>query len=258
MLGSTFQGADPWNVGWTYLAGIAVLVGSGGIVWNQVVSKVAERRKSRSLTTFNDHLHGIHQSIEDLLRSRRDFHAREVFFKAVVRQASQMFNLDGVRVCVYELESADLDDTSTVDEVSSPVYLRLATSAGRADPPREEFRTDTDHGNAAVMAAQGYTPICVHDVRKSTQAVDRPAGAAWHSFFMVPLRGAGGLSRGMLTVDTRERTKFTVEDTSIAGTIAKLIVLGLDEIATSAGDTKPEVSEVKDKLASLGDGPPTK
>lgn len=234
------------------------LLWTGGVVWlsgitlgifNQVVNKKRERKRARDLTGFNDDLSDVHKAVADLVRSERDSIARKAFFSAVVNKASALFSLEGVRVCVYELEDVD------VDVERSDNYLKLIDHGGRSDEPRVEFRTDTVHGRAAVTLAQGTSHICVPDPKRSTHAVERSPQAVWQSFFAVPLRD-NHTPRGLLTVDTRKRSAFTEEDVAIARTVGAFIVLGMSELVGAAIDTRPEVKQAIDQLQNESDDAP--
>lgn len=239
-LGLNLRSAEPWGQPATWIGGIVALLGIVGSVSIQVEARRRNKRGSQDVVKFNDALSDLHDTLADLLRSERDDEARKVFFKTVVRLCPNLFAMSGVRVCIYELEAGE-------SEESDEIYLRLITSAGRRDQPRREFRGDTEHGRAAIAAAQRNEPICVHDPARTDHPVQRDEKAIWKSFFLTPLRDESR-HRGILTVDTRETTNFTYEDLAIAETVARLIVLGMTELVGAARETQPEVEQAMTRI----------
>lgn len=233
------------SVGFWWCGGIVVIL--GGIALTAVNQVLAHRRESSravGLTVYNDSLSDLHKAIEDLLRSSRDPFHRSIFFTAVVRSASSLMPQDGMRVCVYELDSSEGESASAGGET----YLRLVDSGGRSDQPRKEFLPSTPHGAAAIEAAQGRTPVCVHDWEATDHRVQRESGSVWQAFIAVPLH-SGTEPLGLLTFDTRAKTTFTEEHAAIAQTAAFLVALGMTELADGATVTADEVRDVHSLLA---------
>ena len=237
---------DPRFLNLAWLSALAWLVGIGVAVSNQVVNKRRERKGAGDLTGFNDNLSDVHKAIADLLKSKRDGAARDAFFGTMVRKANSLFQLDGVRVCVYELEE-DQPENKGEDPT---IILRLIASGGRSDDPRGEFTRETLHGSAAIDVSLGTSYVSVSDPHNSDHPVQRDPNAEWRSFFAVPLRDKHK-PRGLLTIDTRTPTQFRDEDVAIARTIGGLLVLGMSELLEAAVETLPEVTKAMELLAEL-------
>jgi hypothetical protein len=225
--------------GWAALG----LGGLGCIAVAQYMSLRNRSRETASLQRFNDELGGLYRAFGELARSRKRRQQRDEFFKAAVRQGHALLPLTGARVCVYILDSND-------DETGTP-YLKLVDFAGRADQPRAEFSPDTVHGKALIDAAIAMEQITVSRRETSPVPLDYSDGSVWRSFFVVPLVDFNHSSRGVLCVDTRERTQFTEVEVAIARNLASLIVIGLGELYDAAVDTQPEVSELLRTLERL-------
>lgn len=236
------------SVGFWYCVGVAAILGGIALTAvNQVQSNRREQRRSVGLTAYNDALSGLHKAVGDLLRSDRDPTSGAVFFKSVVASASSLLPQESVRVCVYALDSNEGDNST--NEPSA--YLKLVDYGGRSDQPRKEFLPSASHGLAAVLVAQGRTPVCVHDWKNTQHDIQRESGSAWEAFISVPIR-LGSESLGLLSFDTRTKTDFTAEHAAIARTAAFLVALGMRRLADSAAATTQEVKNVRTALAGAG------
>lgn len=236
---------------WVWGGALGLFLGVGLTIATQVNASKREKMRRKGVINFNDALSDVQRAVATLLRSRSDREAKERFFSTVVTKGSALFSIDGVRVCIYELDEAD-------EEAADKQYLRLVDFGGRPDEPRTEFRADTEHGKAAIKLANGTTHVRIPDPKRSKYPVDRHPSAIWKSFAAVPLRDQHS-PRGMLTVDTREKTVFTTEDMVVAQTLGTFLVLGMTELAEAANETAPEMKAAADRLHRLrqndrGDG----
>ncbi|OUE23617.1 GAF domain-containing protein [Clavibacter michiganensis] len=242
-LGYALRATEPLGEPLLTLGIIGTFGGIGLGIAVQASSKRNETKRAKGITLFNDSLSSIHSALSTLLKSKRGNEERKVFFDAIVHGADKLFSLEGVRVCIYELDSRESEDGPVGDDE----YLRLVGKGGRADLARESFENTSPHGKSAINAAKGTGAICVHDPDNSDHVVKREPNASWKSFFLIPLRGSGS-SRGMLTIDTRGRTRFTAEDVAVGQTVARLVVLGMEELVEAATETRPEVTRAVSDL----------
>lgn len=249
-LGSAGLGASI-SVGlsfWILMSAVVVVGGVFLVAWPQVKSRGREKRRARAVTDFNDGLSSLYSALSRFLRVAPTQEAREAFFKSTLEAATGLFAMDGIRVCVYILDS---DDDLDGDKDR---FLRLEDSAGRSDPPRRQFMPGTEHGDALIDATVAGRQVTVHS-RENTGdfKIDYHSGTVWRSFFTIPLSWKDAAVGGVLTVDRREETKFTSEDITIGWTVARLLLIGLDKLYGAAKNTGPEVSEAMDKLNAVGE-----
>lgn len=241
------NGNEGWGAGLLLAAGVASTLGGAILVARlQHRSNRAARQSAMDLTKYNDALSGLHKAVGRLLNSDSSEQARREFFRAVVGSASQLFPLEGVRVCVYELDSADDNPDKDQDDQAA---LKYVDSGGRHDEPRKEFTSDSDHGRKAIETAQGTQHRCVVSAEGMSD-VDRPAGSMWRSFMQVPLR-LNGQALGLLSVDCRDKVKFTKDHVTIAHAAAALIVLGMNGVKLAADDFKPELDKTMARIEEL-------
>lgn len=225
--------------------GVALIIcGAILVVWQQRALHKAIQRDNLSVRNYNDALSGLHRAVSNLLTGRSENADRKEFFRAVVSAASHLFPFQGVRVCVYQLEGAE----SEADE-NKLEALRYVASGGRHDEPRREMTAATKHGQASIKIAKGTQYRCVEDPRSSDE-VDYPRGTTWESFLQVPLL-LEGRSLGLLSIDTREKVRFSDQHVSIAQAAASLIVLGMTELIRAAEETAPEVRGVQELLRQI-------
>lgn len=236
-----------WAAGLLLATGVASTLGGAILVARlQHLSNKAARQSAMDLTKYNDALSGLHKAVGRLLNSDSSEQARREFFHSVVGSTSRLFPLEGVRVCVYELDSAD--DNPDKDEADQAA-LKYVDSGGRHDEPRKEFTNDSEHGRKAIETAQGTQHRCVVSA-EGMPDVDRPTGSSWQSFMQVPLR-LNGKALGLLSVDCRDRVEFTKDHVTIAHAAAALIVLGMNGVKLAAADFKPELDETMARIEEL-------
>lgn len=236
---------------------LSVLAGFTLTVTNQVrtkrQAKQDEKKRTRHLMRFNDHLSSVIGVFVELLQSDNDKDASDRFFSSAVREARNLVSLEGVRICVYELELKETygRPSSEADEVQKEEQVKYSlvkkAFGGRADPPRGSFTQDTEHGQAVVKVALGTTAVPISDPTGGKMVVDRAADAVWSSTLLVPLMDEHG-PKGLLMIDTREPVVFTPEDVTIGWTIATIISLGMGSLVRGGKETEIEVS---DALAQL-------
>lgn len=236
-----------WLAGALLVVGIITMLAGAAIVAHlQYLSNRDARKSAADLTKYNDALSSLHKAVGRLLDSDLSDSDRREFFRSVVVTASHLFPLEGVRVCVYELDTADDDPEKDKDDQTA---LNYVDSGGRHDEPRKKFTNDSEHGRRAIETAQGTQYRCVDSVADRDD-VDRPPGSTWQSFMQVPLQ-LNGKALGLLSVDCRERVSFTKDHVTIARTAAALIVLGMNEVKRAADDPKPELAETLARLKEL-------
>jgi len=230
---------------WILFCAIFVLAGIGLVVWPQVVARGREERRAHAVTSFNDGMSSLYSALARFLRAEPTKSSQEVFFRSSLEAAAGLFALDGIRVCVYILDSDDGEKEG--------LFLRLADSAGRNDAPRDLFEPGTDHGDALIKATIERRQLNMHSRDDPGFPIDFHSGTVWRSFFTIPLGWKDADVAGVLTVDRREETKFTSEDITVGFTVARLLVIGLDRLYGAAKDTAPEVSEALFKLGAEDD-----
>lgn len=194
------------------------------------------KRIQGTLETFNHALGDTVRALGYLIDSTKGPDDRQAFFRSMVAEAKAVVPLSSPRVCVYELEAGE-------SETDSKDYLRLTAFGGRLDPPRNSFASDTAWGQDAIDVARGTATRCVDDHRHSHIEVQRDPDALWHSFMMVPLH-VDNVPRGLLTIDTTKKTRFSLEQIAVARTVGKFIEMGMKGVYDAAQDTRPEVREV--------------
>lgn len=236
--------SDGWTAGvWLTSAVVATLLGLGlgAYLQNRIVRTVNSAGASR--TEFIDALSSLHAAMATLLQSDQREPDRKEFYRSVVNSTSSLFGLKGVRICVYELDSAD-------ENANEPV-LRFVAHGGRSEEPRECFTNDTDHGRAAIEIALNSQHRVVN---RSTgfKNVERRPGSEWQAFMQVPLR-LNGKALGLLSIDTRDDVVFTYDHVAVARTAASFIVAGMMVVKQAAEDTRPELKDVMEQLESLPD-----
>lgn len=149
-------------------------------------------------------------------------------------------------MCVYELD-ADESQHSDGDGRYAGEFLRLVGHGGRSDPPRSTFTNADDHGKAALSNTKSRVPRCVEKPESAGFSVERDPDALWHSFILVPLH-VDGKPRGMVTIDTPERTAFTDDHVAVAMTLARFIEIGMKNLSAAADETASEVRAAIDRL----------
>lgn len=232
---------------WCLLA-VAGMAGTvGAQLWTKHADADLDRRRSRHLTSFNDHLVAVISTVSELLASKRDADAGEHFFRSLLREGVHLFGYNGVRLCVYRLEEREVEPSAKGEEAW---FLRLIQHAGRGDKPRQDFVPDNGFGSATIMAARGDKPIRVPDPSSPPFEVDWDENAIWQSFLLVPLRGPID-HIGCLMIDTRECVTWTAEDVSIGLTIANLLTIGMSEMRKGGRDPAPELAVLFQELAEL-------
>lgn len=169
------------------------------------------------------------------------------FFRDLVRAAPGVFGGDSVRVCVYRLDDADSTDTDAGERSDENKYLTRADYHGRLDVPREEFRGDTRHGAALLKVARGNDPVCVPDYRMDDPPIyfERGEGARWQSFMVLPLRD-GQEPAGLLMVDFDHVSDFGNREMDFGLALARIVGLGVSEVARGGTDPKPEVRAISE------------
>jgi hypothetical protein len=225
---------------------LIALLGLVLLAATQFLASRREKQRNIEVVKFNNALSGLHDALADLVKSDKDMDARREFFRAAVRQGTSLLPFDGVRVCVYELDAKEEEDTE--DESR---YLKLVEFSGRPDSPRPAFMPDTSHGWALIEAALNQTQVTVSDRKNTSVPIDYNDGTVWRSYFVVPLVDSSHRSRGVLTVDTQDPARFSILDVTVARTLARLIVIGMDELYGAAKNPGPEVSGVEAKLKEL-------
>jgi transcriptional regulator with GAF, ATPase, and Fis domain len=236
------------------LAAVALAIVQG----STATANIRERRNQ--LRDYNHRLVDTIRVLGDLPDAANGAKARRDFLETVTREAKSIMALDGQRICVYELDSAD---RHSAERDSAPdagdeedEFLRLIAFAGRADHPRERFTADTPYGADAIANAMGNTARCYDKAEKPSFNVDRDPDSPWQSFLAVPLH-VDHKPRGLMTIDTTLSMKFTSDHIAIAMTIGRFIEIGLKSSYAAAVETAPEVQNVQARLAELGAESPT-
>jgi transcriptional regulator with GAF, ATPase, and Fis domain len=248
---------DPDGVGASPYLYVGIVLGVGAVVLTVVQGAAATasiRASRRQISDFNHKLVDTIKVLGDLPEAENGPKARRDFLHAVTREAKSIMDLPGQRICVYELDSAD-DEQSSGDDQGAR-FLRLIAYAGRADQPRERFTTEDQHGADAIANAMSNTAQCYDRAEKPSFVVNRDPNAPWRSFIAVPLH-VDHRPRGLMTIDTTLAMKFTSDHIATAMTIGRFIEIGLKSSYSAAVETAPEVRDVKARLALAVDERPS-
>lgn len=256
------DGSEPAGANFLLLSwGVAALLGSFTLnavnqAKNRNHAKAIEKNRGTQLTKFNDEISSVIGVFIEYLESDKSELASARFFASAVREARHLVSYPSVRICVYQLEIQDVDESVKAVGVGGAMpdkpqqLLVLKAFGGRADQPRPRFTPDTEHGADVIGIAQGTIAVPISDPKSAKINVDRSDDAVWCSALLVPLLKDGD-SQGVIMIDTRDQVEFTFEDVSIGWTIATMIALGISSMLSGGRDTRPEMEEVKLLLAGL-------
>lgn len=234
-----------WASPWAWAAGAALLA-AALVTYKQGTSALSALRDSRGrITDFNYSLVDTIKALGEL-PDKGGPEARKQFFDTVIREAKSIMKLEGQRVCVYELDSAD-GDAGEGDRL-----LRLVDHGGRPDYPREEFTSADEHGRAAIANATANVTQCYDSLEKPFVVSKHPR-APWKSFIVVPLH-VDKKPRGMMTIDTTKDMCFTSDHIAVATTIGCLIEIGLKSSYSAAVETSMDVRATQQLLATIESG----
>lgn len=253
-LGSVSWFPTSWGV-------LLILVGISFNIANTRHTKaklaVLEQKRNAHLTRFNDELASVISVFVELLRSEKDEESSKRFFSSAVRESRHLIGYPGTRVCVYQLELQEVDDSADAPAVDEEVWLLVRKAyGGRADPPRLNFTPDTDWGKTVIDIAKGTTAVPIPDPAEKDFHINRNSDAVWCSTLLVPLK-YDHENKGILMIDTRDPVDFTNEDISVGWTIASIIALGMGSLVTGGQDTSGGVAELRQALEGLPADPPT-
>lgn len=226
----------------TWLALLLIIISLALSGWSGKRSSKARRQQSASLTRFSHSLADTISVLRSLTEDGSSYLAKRRFFESMVREGKSLMPIEAPRICVYELDSMEVDSGPSQ-------FLKLTAFGGRSDRPRNEFTAENEHGRVAIEAARSASHKCVDSVDGAGKDIQRHPDAVWESFMIVPLR-SNQQPWGMLTIDTTKRTRFTTEHIAVAQLLARFIELGLADVEEAANDTAPEVAEVQNLLRS--------
>lgn len=217
-------GGSPWITAGALTVALGVVLN----VANQIVRGRATTREAidrkKNLTRFNDELSDLIDSVMILNQSSKGRSDATDFFKSMLKSARHLTPLDGARLCVYKFDRRDTEEP----EAESDKFLKLAASSGRGDLPREDFVPNDEHGQALIDIANGTRAYPVTNPDVSELAIDWSEDTIWKSFLAVPIRGQGSRAHGVLLIDTRDETEWTLEHVSIGWTISRFLSIGMD------------------------------
>lgn len=131
-------------------------------------------------------------------------------------------------------EPATADVRATFYELVGGHLLRRRT-AGRADTPRPDFRSDRSyHDHEAIRLAHGEHPLIVHDLHEAPPAHFQDSkGRTYRSFIAAPVR-AGADSYGLLVIDADQPNTFTPTDKHHVLLMCAILGAGFAHLAATA------------------------
>lgn len=210
-----------------------------------------------TLTSFTDNLTAIHDPLIRLYKSEQTQEDVKAFLNDFTRGGSYLFAYDGLRVCVYALDSSYFDGANGESRddganTSRNRTLKLIAYGGRSDFPRPDFTTDTSYGDRAIQIALQHVAYPVRSVERDDLEIDRPDSSIWKSFMAFPIRSLEQ-PLGVLMIDARDEIKWTEQDHAIGCAISALIADGVSAYIKASTDAIPETMGLLEALRNQGE-----
>lgn len=221
----------------------------GGQWWDEHKTSKNEEKRSKTIINFNDNLYTLLNAFRHYETSNREKRDIDQLINSILETGVKLFPVAQTRLCLYKLE--EIPNEQEDPEQQSTKVLQLLAYAGRADTPRPQFNSASEHGKHVLdlSVRRNATPFRYYECKRSSE-IDRQPHSIWKSFAQFPIHTTTQ-PLGVLMVDCREDVDWNREHQSIVQTIVSALQITLeileeqDETFQNAGVTWEDMNKVR-------------